>query len=156
MKPQAKNQVFMYGSNLDSERRRSRTPGCNGQFKPAFLPNHELRFNKRLQKGGVAANVVPHQTRKVRGIIVELDDYHLEAMDRYEGHPYHYERKKKDLFYENGSQVSAYIYIAHPQRIIEEKLPSYEYLGYIIRGAKMCGLPLDYINAIEVLGQGLA
>lgn len=153
MNSQAKNDVLMYGSNLYLERLLSRVPGWNGQFKRAFLPNYELRFNKRLQKGGVAANVMPHSTRKVWGIIVKLDDNDLEAMDIYEGHPYHYERKKIDLFYENGSQLSAYIYIAHPQCIIEGKIPSYEYLSYLIRGAKMCGLPSDYINAIEVLGR---
>lgn len=153
MNSQVYHLVFMFGSNLDSERLRFRVSGWNGQFKPAFLPNYELRFNKRLQKGGVAANVMPHSTRKVWGIIVELDDNDLEAMDSYEGHPYHYERKKIDLFYENGSQVSAYIYIAHPQRIIEENLPTSKYLDYFSRGAKMCGLPSDYINAIEVLGR---
>lgn len=156
MNSQVYHLVFMFGSNLDSERRRSRAPGCNGQFKLAFLPNYELRFNKRLQKGGVAANVMPHSTRKVWGIIVELDDDHLEAMDIYEGHPYHYERKKIDLFYENGSQVSAYIYIAHPKHIVEGQLPTSEYLGYFSRGAKMCGLPLDYINAIVASGRRLA
>ena len=146
----------MYGSNLYSKRLLSRASGWNGQSKRAFLYNYELRFNKRLLKGGVAANVMPHLTLKVWGIIVELDNDDLEAMDRYEDHPYHYERKKIDLFYENGSEVSAYVYIAHPQHIIGGKLPNSKYLGYIIRGAKMCGLPLDYINAIEVLGQGLA
>lgn len=148
--------VFMYGSNLYLKRLRSRASGWNGQSKRAFLPNYELRFNKRLLKGGVAANVMFHLTRKVWGIIVELDDNDLEAMDRYEGHPYHYERKKIDLFSENGSQVSAYVYIAHPQHIIEEKLPTSEYLGYFIRGAKMCGLPLDYINAVLIQALGRA
>ena len=65
MKPQAKNQVFMYGSNLDSKLLKSRVYGWNGQFKRAFLPNHELRFNKLSKKWGVAANIVPHPTRKV-------------------------------------------------------------------------------------------
>lgn len=76
-------------------------------------------------------------------------------MDRYEGHPYHYERKKLDLFYENGSQISAYVYIAQLQHIIEEKLPTSEYLGYFISGAKMCGLPSYYINAIEASVRGI-
>lgn len=155
MNSQVYHLVFMYGSNLYPKRLRFRVPGWNGKSERAFLPNYELRFNKRLIKGGVAANVMFHLTRKVWGIIVELDDNDLEAMDRYEGHPYHYERKKIDLFYENGSQVSAYIYIAHPQHIIGGKLPTYEYLGYIIRGAKMCGLPSDYINAILALGRGI-
>ncbi len=97
-----------------------------------------------------------HATRKVWGIIVELDDDDLETMDRYEGHPYHYERKKIDLFYENASQVSAYVYIAHPQYIIEGKIPTSEYLGYFSRGAKMCGLPLDYINAVLIQALGRA
>lgn len=160
MNSQAKNDVFMYASNLNLELLLLRVPSWNAHFQPAFLLNHELRFNKDSFNWGVAANVVPHQTRKVRGILVKFDDDELDLMDRNEGYRYsyhdkrnHYERKQVDVFLENGNQVNAYIYIAHPKRIVEGQLPSSEYLGYIIRGAKMCGFPSDYINAIEVLGR---
>lgn len=155
MKTQADNQVFMYGSNLYLERLRSRASNWNGQFKKGFIPSYALHFNKQLSKGGVAANIMSHSTRKVWGILVELNNDDLKAMDRYEGHPNHYERKKLNLFSENNSQVNAYTYIAHSRYIIKEQVPSFEYLNYIIKGAEMCGLPSDYISAIEALGRGI-
>ena len=162
MKPQTHHLIFMYGSNLDSGLLLLRVPSWNGHFQPAVLLNHELRFNKLSKKWGVAANIVPHPTGKVWGILVVLDDRDLMLMDKNEGYRYpyhdkrnHYKRKQVDVFLENADRVNAYIYIAHPKRIIEGQLPSYEYLGYIIRGAKMCGLPSDYISAIEALGRGI-
>ena len=155
MNTQTQNQVFMYGSNLNLKRLHSRASGWNGQFIRAFIPSYALHFNKQLSKGGVAANIMSHPTRKVWGILVELNDDDLEKMDMHEGHPNHYERKKLDLFSENSSHVSAYIYTAHPKCIVKGQLPRSEYLGHIIKGAKMCGLPSDYINAIEALGRGI-
>lgn len=153
MKQQAKNQVFMYGSNLNSELLKSRVYGWDGHFKRAFIPNYQLRFNKLSKNWGVAANIVPHPTRKVWGILVVLDDRALIFMDKNECYLYpdgdkrnHYERKQVDIFLENGDRVNAYVYVAHHRRIVERLLPSSNYCTYVTEGAKNCGLPLDYIN----------
>jgi gamma-glutamylcyclotransferase (GGCT)/AIG2-like uncharacterized protein YtfP len=150
------HQVFMYGSNLDRERLSSRIPNWNGQFRRAFLPGHELRFNKNSQYFGVAANIMPHLNRQVWGILVEFDERDLELMDEYEGCPHHYERKQVNLVIEFGDRTLAHVYIAHQQKIISEMLPHPEYLEYVIRGGLECNLPKDYINAIEALGRGIA
>lgn len=142
----------MYGSNLDRERLLNRVRSWNGQFQKAYLPNYELRFNKRLSKGGVAANIILHPTRKVWGITVELSNNDLKKMDRYEGHPYHYERQQLKLFLENGREILAYVYIAQPEYILEGKKPSLDYFKYVINGARNCGLPPEYVRAIEKLG----
>lgn len=147
--------VFMYGSNLDSERLRSRIKNWNGKYQRAFLPGYELRFNKRLHRGGVAANVMPHSTRKVWGIIVELEADDLFSLDIYEGHPLHYKRQKCAVYLEDERIINTQVYIACPEHIIEAQLPSYQYLEYIIKGGKNCDLPLDYLQAIEALGQKL-
>lgn len=162
MNSQVYHQIFMYGSNLNLELLLKRIPTWNSPFQLAFLPNHEVRFNKLSKNWIVAANIVPHQTRKVRGILVKFNDNELALMDKNEHYLYsyhdkrnHYKRKQVDVFLENDERVNASIYIAHPKRIAEGQLPSSDYLGYIIRGAKMCGLPSNYINAIEALGRGI-
>ena len=146
------SQVFMYGSNLDRERLLNRVLSWNGQFQKAYLTGYELRFNKRLRRGGVAANIILHPTRRVWGITIELSNDDLKKMDRYEGHPYHYERQQLKLFLENGRETSAYVYIAQPEHILEGKKPSLNYFQYVINGAINCGLPLEYVRAIEKLG----
>lgn len=149
------HKVFMYGSNLDSGRLHDRIQHWDNQYQRAILPGYELCFNKRLRKGGVAANIMPHPTRRVWGILVEFDEYDLEAIDRCEGHPIHYERVALKVCLEDDSEVSAYVYVACPQHLVEGQVPSAEYLEYVIGGATACGLPSDYVQAIESLGKGL-
>ena len=146
------SQVFMYGSNLDRKRLLNRVRNWNGQFQKAYLLGYELRFNKRLRRGGVAANITLHPTRRVWGIAVELGDEDLQRIDRCEGHPYHYERKLLKLFSENGREILSYVYIAQPEYILEGKKPSLDYFNYVINGARNCDLPINYVRAIEKLG----
>lgn len=147
--------VFMYGSNLDPSRLRTRIGNWDGRYQLATLPSHELCFNKRLSKGGVAANIMPHPTRRVWGILVELDECALKAIDRCEGYPSHYNRVALTVYLEDNSEVSAYVYVACPLHLVERQIPSAEYLGYVLRGVTACGLPSDYVQAIESLGKGL-
>ncbi|MFB2891353.1 gamma-glutamylcyclotransferase family protein [Aerosakkonemataceae cyanobacterium BLCC-F50] len=150
---QSLQRVFMYGSNLDCDRLRSRIKNWDGKYLRAVLPGYELRFNKRLKIGGVAANVMPHSTRKVWGIIVELETDDLNCLDQREGYPSHYNRHECVVYTENLRKINAQVYIACPEHITEGQLPSYEYLEYIIKGGNNCGLPYDYVQAIKGLGQ---
>lgn len=149
------HKVFMYGSNLDSSRLRDRIRRWDNRYQRATLPGYELCFNKGLLKGGVAANIMPHSTRRVWGILLELDEDALEAIDRYEGHPRHYERVALKVYLEDNSEVSAYVYVACSLHLVEGQMPSAKYLEYVIKGATACGLPSDYVQAIESLGKGL-
>ncbi|MGK7927532.1 MAG: gamma-glutamylcyclotransferase family protein [Spirulina sp.] len=145
--------VFMYGSNLDRQRLQSRTPSWQGSYRRAFLPNRELRFNKRSLKYVVAANIVPHSTRRVWGIIVELNAEDLQAMDRCEGCPTNYTRIWVSPQLEDGTIAQTYTYRAIPEMILEGKHPTPDYLHYVLGGALACGLPEDYRQAIAALGQ---
>ena len=66
----------------------------------------------------------------------------------------HYERQQIDVFLENGDRVNAYVYVAHPRRIVERLLPNSKYRTHVTEGAKNCGLGLDYINAILIQALG--
>ncbi|MEM9539445.1 MAG: gamma-glutamylcyclotransferase family protein [Cyanobacteria bacterium P01_E01_bin.42] len=145
--------VFMYGSNLHRQRLQSRAPAWDGYYTRAFLPERELRFNKRSHKYIVAANIVPHPTRRVWGIVVHLNAEDLQAMDGYEGCPTHYNRIWVSPRLEGGAIAKTYTYQAHPEMLLEGKSPTPNYLGYVLEGAHCCGLPDDYISAIADLSR---
>lgn len=150
------HRVFAYGSNLYPERLRCRARYWDGNYQLATLLGYELRFNKRSVNYGVAANVVSHPTRCVRGILIELNEIDLQAIDVCEGYPTNYDRIEASFLLEDNSQIDGYIYIARPEWILEGKYPCAEYLGYVTQGAIAWGLPQDYIDAIARLGQGIA
>lgn len=147
--------VFMYGSNLDPKRLSKRIISWDGSYERASLLNHELRFNMFAEQKRIGANIVPHSTRKVHGIIVSFHKDELHQMDGYEGYPYLYNRAKFELETENNFIVEAYTYFAQSEWLTEDLLPDEKYLKCIIDGACLCGLPDNYIKAIEKLGKGL-
>jgi gamma-glutamylcyclotransferase len=151
--------IFAYGSNLNLERLKSRARNWDGRYKAAFLLNYELRFNLCVnistEQARVGANVVPHPTRRVHGILVNLNQDDLFEIDKCEGHPKWYKRIKLHIELEDSSRVEAFAYVAQPLWIKEGVLPSADYLDHIVRGACSCGLPSDYIQAIYKLGKGL-
>ncbi|MBF2005276.1 MAG: gamma-glutamylcyclotransferase [Chlorogloeopsis fritschii C42_A2020_084] len=144
--------VFAYGSNLNPMRLRSRIQNWDGSYQLASLPGYELRFNMFAEQQRVGANIVPHPTRHVRGIIIQLDEIDLFELDKYEGHPILYQRVEVKVNLDNTSRMNAYTYVAQPQWITEGLLPTVDYLEHIINGASVCGLPADYIQAIQKLG----
>jgi hypothetical protein len=156
--PEQLHPLFMYGSNLDPQRLRDRAPDWNGHYQLANLQGHELRFHKRSERYGAAANVVPHSTRQVWGIVVELTAADLAQMDRFESchePPKQYDRCSIDVQLvdsPNGRQCSVEAYIARPDWILEGLRPTREYLQYVLAGAHHYGFPADYIEAIARLG----
>ncbi|MCY6494568.1 gamma-glutamylcyclotransferase family protein [Leptolyngbya sp. GGD] len=149
---------FAYGSNLNPSRLKSRTRTWDGQYKIARLKQHELRFNMCVDTVAhairVGANIMPHPTRCVQGILIRLDWNDLVEIDQYEGHPELYQRIVCQVETENCFGIEAFTYVAQSQWLKENVLPSREYLEHIIQGALLCGLPCAYINAIRELGGG--
>lgn len=144
--------VFVYGSNLNPMRLQTRIRNWDSSYQIASLPGYELRFNMFAEQQRVGANIVPHPTRRVRGIIIQLDDTDLIELDKYEGHPILYKRVEVKVEIDHASIIETYAYVAQPQWITEGLLPTDDYLEHIINGASVCGLPADYIQAIQKLG----
>ena len=140
--------LFIYGSNLDCKRLRSRVPSWDGHYQLVYLKGYELRFHKRRRDGTGAANIVRHATSKVWGILVNMDHFEISLMDGYEGYPYHYDRLTVEVSTVAGDEITAETYVAQPDWI-EEGLPqSHDYLNHVINGGKESGLPDDYIENI--------
>lgn len=137
---------FAYGVNLEPRRFRRRCPGALVVGR-ARLPNHQLAFTRysRAERGGVA-DIVPEPGAEVWGVLYEIDEGCLDALDEYEGAPRAYRRETVRVIDEGGAEREAVAYVANRTG---EFLPSRQYLEIIARGAQAQGLPEEYVRALE-------
>lgn len=101
---------FAYGSNMDFNQLDERKIF----FKflgVAKLINYELRFNKvASNKPGVGyANIMHQEGAIVEGLLLNVEN--LEALDKFEGYPNHYEKSEMEVVV-NDKLVTAIVYIA--------------------------------------------
>lgn len=86
--------MFAYGVNTNIEHLLYRCPAWNQQWKPATLPDHEMRFNKVYPRSPVSfCNIKRTPGSQTYGVMLWLDAASFDAIDRYEGYPIHYDRK---------------------------------------------------------------
>jgi cation transport regulator ChaC len=114
------------------------------------LADHRLAFTRRSVKtGSGVADVVLAPGRTVWGVLYEIADDELAAIDRKEGYDWAYTRATLPvLLAADGKERSAVIYTVR-SKISPEVPPSREYLGKIITAARERGLPDQYIKQIE-------
>ncbi|NPV13004.1 MAG: gamma-glutamylcyclotransferase [Ignavibacteria bacterium] len=115
---------FAYGSNMSLTRMAQRGVVIN-QYKPAKLKNFELKFNKISKTQGAVANIVPNEGSIVEGVLYEIED--IAVMDKFESFPKHYKRTLVEI-----DGISAWVYIAQPEYIVEGLKPNQEYLNYLL------------------------
>ena len=137
---------FAYGSNMDPKQMASRCPGAVALGR-ARLPDYQLAFVWDSPGwGGGVATVIPSSGREVWGVLWDLTDGHIEALDRYEGVAIGaYVKALVDVEDESGL-VNALVYFATDTR---EKEPSGRYVDALIRGARAFSLPVDYIEQLR-------
>ena len=144
------SKYFAYGSNLDPEQMRRRCPG-HRVIGAGFLPGHRLRFQGEGEDwGGPVATIVADPTDTVWGVVFELSDEDLRALDEYEGCRVDdptslYIRRDFDVRLADGGAVRANAYV---MRRRPEGNPSKKYLDAITRGARSHGLPTDYVDRL--------
>ncbi len=154
---------FAYGSNLDPAQMQERCPG-HRVVGLAALRNHRLVFPCTSDRwGGGVASVQAAHARTVWGVLFELNEEDLKALDGYEGfvgpdfRGNRYDRRPEwvDLVRpDDGSiprRVRAEIYVARPTRA---EPPSRRYLDAILRGARHHRLPDEAIAELEALPTG--
>jgi gamma-glutamylcyclotransferase (GGCT)/AIG2-like uncharacterized protein YtfP len=105
----------------------------------ANLPNHKLIFAGWSRKwcGGVAS-IKPCRGEKVIGAVYEISEMCLKSLDKHEGYPTIYNRRKVMVFTEFGDPVGAIAYVKVEQS--EQTQPSQEYLATIRKGYKDWGI----------------
>ena len=125
---------FAYGMNTNNTQMARRCPDsvCLG---PAWLPNYQLVFR------GVA-DIEPAPDTWCDGVLWEISEQDLNALDVLEGYPYHYTRFAA-LVETDTDACSALVY-----QIVEqsgESPPSNYYLDMILEGYEQNGVPLDQL-----------
>lgn len=148
---------FAYGSNLNPEQMQQRCPG-HEVVGMAELRDHRLVFPLTSHGwGGGVASVVPSHGSSVWGMVYELTDEHLVALDRYEGfqgpEDQHNLYDRDSVFVElvrpdDGSiprRLRPCCYFARPSNPAP---PSRRYLDAILAGARHHRLPEEYIAAL--------
>jgi len=148
---------FAFGSNLNPAQMAERCPG-HTVVGLAVLRDHRLAFplTSTGWGGGVAGVQVAHGS-SVWGVVYDLTDEHVAALDRYEGFvgpgDQHnvYEREKVwvDLTRaDDGSiprRVRGEYYVP---RVTNPNPPSRRYLDAILEGARFHKLPDEYVATL--------
>ncbi|MGB6837026.1 MAG: gamma-glutamylcyclotransferase family protein [Dehalococcoidia bacterium] len=142
----ARKLYFAYASNMEPRHFRRLCPHGT-VVGPARLPGYRLAFSRysRQRRGG-SADVVPDPESEVWGVLYEVDEGDLAAMDRSEGVPAAYHREVVMVVDEAGEERQAVTYLANRTG---EFLPHKEYLRVIVQGAEARGLPPEYIEGLK-------
>ena len=124
---------FAYGSAMDSERVRKRGIRFS-QRRHATLRGYRLEFNKvasRDPREGYA-NIVQYENGIVEGVLYDIEDSDLSRLDRHEGYPDHYKRVEVRVQPDDRQEVEAVTYVAQPDRVRYELMPSRDYLNHLL------------------------
>ena len=141
---------FAYGSNVNAAQMRRRCPS-SAVVAIARLRGWRLTFagwSKRWQ-GGVAT-LERKKGSEVVGVLYRVSETDLEKLDRYEGAPFFYRRRRVRVQVDgSGEVVEAITYVLRGH---ERALPAAEYVRTIAEGYRFFGLGLKpLIEPIETL-----
>ncbi|MBF0192776.1 MAG: gamma-glutamylcyclotransferase [Magnetococcales bacterium] len=141
------NYYFGYGSNMNLQRMKKRVGDFGTPFR-GTLYNYCLCFNKvsRRDKRVGFANIIPHHGHAVEGIIFKLNDAQIRSLDAFEGYPEHYDRVSLNAYAEHG-EIPVVVYIAQPDMIKNDILPTKKYLNYLLDGKEF--LSDEYFSMLE-------
>jgi gamma-glutamylcyclotransferase (GGCT)/AIG2-like uncharacterized protein YtfP len=151
---------FAYGCNMDSGFLADLIGLPPERGRPARADGWRLAFNK----GGegehghrVVANLVADEHRHTLGVVYRLPQEVLPALDAFEDVPVHYRRETLwvEPLYRHARQA-AIAYVAQPRWVVEEGRPERAYLNLLLRGARMHGLPFEYLNWLHATASGAA
>ncbi len=134
---------FAYGSNMNSERLRKRTPSAV-EIGRAKLLNKDLVFNKKSTDGSMKANIINYTGKSVWGVLFEIDTDEMEQLEKAEEG---YDRVYLDVYTDKNEKIKAYVYISSD--VIENERPYDWYKEFILEGAREHKLPIEYIEHLE-------
>jgi gamma-glutamylcyclotransferase (GGCT)/AIG2-like uncharacterized protein YtfP len=138
---------FAYGSNMDHHQMLvERCPGASF-VGPAVLDEHCLFFDGySAYWAGAVANIDALENDEVWGGLFEITETHFNALDEFEGCPRYYSRKLIDVIIQGTARkVAAWTYYREPHPV---GTPSRRYIEAVLRGARDCCLPEEYIMEV--------
>ncbi len=103
------------------------------------LRGYRLAFNKKPDKPDHSeegfANIVKDKNSHVEGVVYLILESSLQVLDECEGVKYnHYKRVVVDVMLDDGTEIKAFTYIAHPSKIQEGLKPTRKYLSHLLKG----------------------
>jgi gamma-glutamylcyclotransferase (GGCT)/AIG2-like uncharacterized protein YtfP len=116
----------------------------------AELRDHRLVFSRRSVRTGTGvADVVPAKGQSVWGVLYELEDAGLAALDEKEGNGWAYERAQVAVrTAADELAVTAVTYrVCKPEAT--EVTPSPQYVEGLVAAARERGLPAAYVAELE-------
>lgn len=143
---------FAYGSNMNEDDLKK---WCNAKGHPliklengkeAILENYKLVFNIYSEtRCGAVANIEQNNEESVRGVLFETYEDDLIVLDRKEQNYVRREVKVKTI--NESQQYDAITYIANKKK--GGILPSKDYLGIIVEGAKKYNLNQEWMRKLD-------
>ena len=132
---------FAYGSNLNPYKMNQRCPNAR-KLTVAVLEGYQLccAHQSSIYGGGVFT-IEPIDNDFVEGVLYEFDQEDLEAMDRFEGVPFYYERYLLKVKTKDNKKLKCWVYIAlvNPNGKIDQ-----EYLEVCRAGADFHKIDLRF------------
>ena len=123
---------FAYGSNLHVEQMMRRCPSAK-KVGRASLPGWALVFRG-------PADITRSPMAMTHGAVWSITLRDIEALDRYEGHPFMYRRINVDVRVNGKDDARVFTYTMTRQRSREQMLPSGSYFRTVAQGYKAWGL----------------
>jgi len=138
---------FAYGSNMDTQRLRFRTPGCS-VIGVATLVGHELRFHKSSKDGSAKCDAfwTGNPTDLVVGVLYNIPVDQKSALDKAEGLGKGYEEVTITVMTADAVALDAVTYLASDEAIDENLKPYQWYKEFVETGAREHNLPPAYID----------
>jgi gamma-glutamylcyclotransferase (GGCT)/AIG2-like uncharacterized protein YtfP len=136
---------FAYGSNLKSDRMRSRIESARFVTR-ARLAGFRLALDKSGRDGSGKANVQRDPCAHVWGVVYVIDHAHWPQLDAFEPG---YARIDVRVETEAGEALGVQTYVA---RDLTDGAVAFDwYKRLLVEGAREHGLPEDYVEALEQL-----
>lgn len=145
---------FAYGSNLSTRYIHDYTPSAAFVMR-AELPNYKVEFRHYSENlGGGISSIVETPGSLVKGVIYEVLESELEALDVLESVPEGiYRRDTYFLMGEDGRWQRGDLYrVSTPTG---PYTPSNEYVDFMIEGAREHGLDADYVEQLVAIRKSL-
>jgi gamma-glutamylcyclotransferase (GGCT)/AIG2-like uncharacterized protein YtfP len=137
---------FAYGSNIDERSMRKIVPHAR-VLGPGRLDGYRLEFNVYSERwDGGAANLEPQPEGRVWGLLWDIPDEDLEALDTYAGHPTFYRREDVEVHLGEEVVPCTTLRVAHQKGYIR---PSDRYINTVRSAMRVQGLPPEALDMWE-------
>lgn len=138
----AKKRLYVaYGSNLNIEQMKHRCPTAK-LVGTGTLADHELQF--KGMPGSSFATIAPSKGGIVPVAVWQLRPLDERNLDRYEGYPSHYFKQDLPVKMNDGTEVTAMVYIMDLKQ--DFGAPSQSYYDTVFDGYMDCDLDVDVLN----------